>query len=167
MEWDSNKEQLNIKSHHLDFEQAMYVFNDHKRIIYIDEKHSVNEERLFCIGKVGNEILTVRFLEEERRFELLVQVDGEKGLNYMKKKTQKKDDDMPVGKLTRIELDIPPPHKLNFGEKTKKVTIALEPSTIEFFKKASKKTGNPYQKIIRQILASTQRNTSLTKQHSL
>lgn len=71
----------------------------------------------------------------------------------MKKKNQKKLGDMPIGKLTRVDLDIPPPHKLSFGAKTKKVTIALDPSTIEFFKRASKETGNPYQKIIRQILS--------------
>ncbi len=59
--WDSEKELENIQKHRVDFITACKVFKDSKRKIYIDSKHSMEEERFFCIGRVGNKILTVRF----------------------------------------------------------------------------------------------------------
>ena len=59
--WDSEKESDNIQKHKVDFATACKVFKDPKRKIYIDSKHSKEEERFFCIGKVGNMVLTVRF----------------------------------------------------------------------------------------------------------
>lgn len=59
--WDVKKELKNVRKHGVDFEMAARVFTDSKRKIYTDERHSEREERLFCIGKVGRRILTVRF----------------------------------------------------------------------------------------------------------
>lgn len=59
--WDFEKELANIHKHGIDFVSAAKAFKDPKRKIYIDSKHSEKEERFFCIGKVENEILTVRF----------------------------------------------------------------------------------------------------------
>ena len=60
--------------------------------------------------------------------------------------------DMPVGKLTRIEDFLPPPSQLVAQEDTKKVTIALKKSSVEFFKRAAKKHRTQYQKMIRELL---------------
>jgi predicted DNA binding CopG/RHH family protein len=68
----------------------------------------------------------------------------------MKKK--RVDEDMPIGKLTRVKDFLPPPHELVFPEQTVKITIALNRSSIEFFKAQAKKTGAKYQKMIRTVL---------------
>ena len=61
-EWDIRKETENIKKHNVCFLDAKIAFYDPQRIIVIDEKHSKNEPRLFCIGKTDKGILTVRFI---------------------------------------------------------------------------------------------------------
>lgn len=60
-DWDTNKDRLNQKKHRVSFVVAQYAFLDSVRIIAKDLKHSETEERFFCIGKVFNEIITVRF----------------------------------------------------------------------------------------------------------
>jgi uncharacterized DUF497 family protein len=59
--WDDKKEAENILKHNIDFKTASKAFFDTKRIIFKDSKHSKSEERLFCVGKVDNKIMTVRF----------------------------------------------------------------------------------------------------------
>jgi len=60
-EWDENKNLENIEKHNVSFETAQDVFFDRNRIIIKDKKHSKVEEKFFCIGNVGNGVLTVRF----------------------------------------------------------------------------------------------------------
>ncbi|MDR2166760.1 MAG: BrnT family toxin [Clostridiales bacterium] len=61
-EWDEGKNQDNIKKHGISFDLAKEAFNDPKRLILVDEHHSQDEERHFCVGKVGEMVLTVRFV---------------------------------------------------------------------------------------------------------
>jgi uncharacterized DUF497 family protein len=60
-EWDEDKNLRNIKKHAVSFDVAQYAFWDKDRIILHDALHSETEERWFCIGKVGSDIITVRF----------------------------------------------------------------------------------------------------------
>ena len=60
-EWNSDKDKINRKKHDVSFAIAQYAFLDQNRIIAKDLKHSDKEERYFCIGKVDDEIITVRF----------------------------------------------------------------------------------------------------------
>ena len=60
--WDTEREAANIAKHGIDFTIAKKVFFDTKRKIFIDSKHSAEEPRCFCIGKVNNRIITVRFV---------------------------------------------------------------------------------------------------------
>ncbi len=60
-EWDDEKDQRNQKKHGVGFHLARYVFADPQRVIAEDEAHSSDEDRFFCIGQVGDGILTVRF----------------------------------------------------------------------------------------------------------
>lgn len=62
------------------------------------------------------------------------------------------DPDFPVGKLTRMPDFLPPPHELAKARIVVKVTIALDHSSIEFFKKVAKKNKTKYQRMIREIL---------------
>jgi uncharacterized protein len=59
--WNAEKEKANIQQHGLSFQDAVEAFADSRRIIAQDEKHSKEEERLFCIGLVNNRVMTVRF----------------------------------------------------------------------------------------------------------
>ena len=60
-EWDAEKARANQKKHRVLFETAQYAFFDEKRIIAHDEKHSTDENRWFCIGRVKDEVITVCF----------------------------------------------------------------------------------------------------------
>ena len=61
-EWDEGKNQSNIEKHGISFEVAKEAFSDPRRIILVDQAHSQDEERYFCVGRVGEMILTVRFV---------------------------------------------------------------------------------------------------------
>jgi uncharacterized DUF497 family protein len=60
-EWDLRKDKLNQRKHGVPFAIAQLAFLDPKRIIAKDLKHSKREQRYFCIGRVGEGIMTVRF----------------------------------------------------------------------------------------------------------
>ena len=60
-EWDDAKDRLNQKKHGIPFALAQLAFLDPKRVIAEDIKHSSEEHRYCCIGRVGDGIVTVRF----------------------------------------------------------------------------------------------------------
>ena len=59
--WDQTKESANILKHGVDFETAQRAFDDPFRKITHDSKHSREENRFFCVGKVEDKVLMVRF----------------------------------------------------------------------------------------------------------
>jgi uncharacterized DUF497 family protein len=60
-EWDDDKDKENQAKHHVPFSLAQYAFLDPHRLVVEDVDHSTEENRYYCIGRVGEEILTVRF----------------------------------------------------------------------------------------------------------
>jgi len=67
-EWDESKNQLNEEKHGVSFFVAQYAFADPKRVILEDLSHStVEEKRYFCLGKLDEDILTVRFTYRNRK----------------------------------------------------------------------------------------------------
>jgi uncharacterized DUF497 family protein len=60
-EWDEEKERENRAKHDVSFSLAQRVFLDPHRIIAEDVEHSTTEDRYYCIGRVGEGIMTVRF----------------------------------------------------------------------------------------------------------
>ena len=60
-EWDEDKDQENQKKHNVSFSLAQHAFLDAHRIIVEDEEHSSEENRYYCIGRVGEGVMTVRF----------------------------------------------------------------------------------------------------------
>jgi uncharacterized protein len=61
-EWDLAKENANEAKHGISFSWAKAAFDDPRKRILTDEAHSrPGERRFFCIGKVGEAIVTVRF----------------------------------------------------------------------------------------------------------
>ena len=84
--WDSRKEKVNKAKHRVDFVLAAQVFADIRRKIFVDEKHSNKEERYFCVGKVGNRILTVRFTYRDKKIRIIGAGYWRKGRNYYEEK---------------------------------------------------------------------------------
>jgi uncharacterized DUF497 family protein len=60
-EWDEEKDKENQKKHDVSFAVAQHAFLDPHRIIVEDIEHSTEEDRYYCIGRVGDGIMTVRF----------------------------------------------------------------------------------------------------------
>jgi uncharacterized DUF497 family protein len=70
-EWDESKNKLNQKKHNISFEEAQYAFHDKKRIIAKDLEHSGSEERYYCFGKIGKDIITVRFTYRNNKIRII------------------------------------------------------------------------------------------------
>ena len=60
-EWDDEKDLENIAKHGVSFETAQRAFLDPFRVIAEDIEHSSSENRFYCIGRVGEGVVTVRF----------------------------------------------------------------------------------------------------------
>ena len=60
-EWDEEKDNENQAKHDVSFSVAQRAFLDPDRIVVEDVSHSKDEERFYCIGRVDEDIITVRF----------------------------------------------------------------------------------------------------------
>ena len=80
--WDPRKERVNIHKHRIDFITAAKAFEDPKRKVFTDSKHSEHEERYFCIGKIGNKIVTVRFTYRADKIRIIGAGYWRKGVKY-------------------------------------------------------------------------------------
>lgn len=60
-EWDPDKDLENYAKHGVWFLQAQQAFADERCLIIEDAAHSAGEPRYYCIGRVGEGILTVRY----------------------------------------------------------------------------------------------------------
>jgi len=60
-EWDEEKDKENQAKHKVSFSLAQQAFLDPHRVIAEDINHSREEERYYCIGRVDDGIMTVRF----------------------------------------------------------------------------------------------------------
>jgi uncharacterized protein len=60
-EWDEAKDLENREKHNVPFALAQHAFLDPNRVIVEDISHSTEEDRFYCIGRVGADIITVRF----------------------------------------------------------------------------------------------------------
>ena len=64
-DWDNAKDIENQRKHHVAFSFAQHAFLDPRRVVLKDLGHSHTEERHYCIGQVGEGIITVRFTFRE------------------------------------------------------------------------------------------------------
>lgn len=89
-EWDARKARENIRKHNLSFPDSVFAFLDPERIIAIDELHSKDEERYFCIGKVNHQIATVRFTMRNNNIRIIGAGFWRKGRTLYEKEKIKK-----------------------------------------------------------------------------
>ena len=52
-EWNKEKDLENKAKHSVSFSAAQYAFLDPRRVIVEDLNEGTEEERLYCIGRVG------------------------------------------------------------------------------------------------------------------
>ncbi len=83
--WDIEREAVNIAKHGVDFSTAALVFNDPQRKVFIDLKHSQNEDRMICIGKLHDKVLTVRFIYRDGKIRIFGAGYWRKGKDYYEK----------------------------------------------------------------------------------
>ena len=60
-EWDEEKDRQNQAKHNVSFSLAQRAFLDPCRIIAEDISHSGEERRFYCIGRINDGIMTIRF----------------------------------------------------------------------------------------------------------
>ena len=60
-EWNEQKAAENQRKHGISFTLAQQTFLDPKRVVARDLTHSKGEPRYYCMGRVGEGIVTVRF----------------------------------------------------------------------------------------------------------
>ena len=60
-DWDDRKNRENRSKHGVSFAEAQRAFLDSHRVIAEDVNHSSEEDRFYCVGKVDDKIITVRF----------------------------------------------------------------------------------------------------------
>ena len=70
-EWDKEKNLQNQEKHGISFTLAQFAFADDKRIILEDLDHSRDEKRYYCVGKVDDGIITVRFAYRKNRIRII------------------------------------------------------------------------------------------------
>ena len=71
-EWDPNKAAKNVEKHQVSFEEAATVFDDPMFITFIDEEHSVDEERYITTGLSNRgRLLLVAHTDREGRIRII------------------------------------------------------------------------------------------------
>ena len=150
-EWDPHKDLINQEKHGVPFQVAVRL-RDTSRVIPEDVTHSTGgEKRYYCLGKVGDGVLTVRFTYREDRIRIL-------GSGYWLGKESRsmknriRNTDEPMGNIKVVADFLPSPNELAFRENTVKVTIALSKASVDFFKHEAEKHDVSYQKMIRRLL---------------
>ena len=71
IEWDADKDRINLSKHGVAFVDAQGAFLDPRRVIAEDLSHSSGEQRYFCFGQVGGGVMTVRFTWRGRRIRII------------------------------------------------------------------------------------------------
>ncbi len=70
-EWDANKDKENQVKHGVSFSLAQLAFLDKCRVILEDISHSEEEQRFYCLGKVAEGVLTVRFTYRDSKIRII------------------------------------------------------------------------------------------------
>lgn len=86
-EWDLGKEIINIQKHGVNFKTATKAFEDPKRKVFLDSKHSQIEDRYYCIAKVGLKIINVRFTMRGNKIRIIGAGFWRKGVKHYEEET--------------------------------------------------------------------------------
>ncbi|MBF0491562.1 MAG: BrnT family toxin [Deltaproteobacteria bacterium] len=70
-EWDQSKDFANQVKHQVSFQIAKLAFKDPNKVLTQDFSHSTDEKRYYCLGKVKEGILTVRFTYRKNKIRII------------------------------------------------------------------------------------------------
>lgn len=70
-EWDSEKDKSNQIKHGVSFALAQLAFLDEHRVILEDLEHSRDEKRYYCLGRIADGIMTVRFTYRQDKIRII------------------------------------------------------------------------------------------------
>lgn len=71
-EWNAEKAKVNIQKHQVDFEEASTIFDDPQFITFLDDEHSIDEERYITIGLSNkNRLLMVAHTERKNKIRII------------------------------------------------------------------------------------------------
>ena len=71
-EWNPEKAKSNLKKHQVNFEEASTVFDDPMFITFLDEEHSLDEERYITIGfSRSNRLLLVAHTDHQGQIRII------------------------------------------------------------------------------------------------
>lgn len=71
-EWNPEKAKLNFQKHQVDFEEASTIFDDPQLITFLDDEHSIDEERYITIGLSNkNRLLMVAHTEHKNDIRII------------------------------------------------------------------------------------------------
>jgi uncharacterized DUF497 family protein len=87
-QWDEQKDIENRRKRGVSFTLAQQAFFDPKRVIARDLKHSGIEKRYYCMGRVGEGVLTVRFTFRGRTIRIIGAGYWRQGRKIYDKKNQ-------------------------------------------------------------------------------
>jgi len=84
-EWDSEKDNTNIKKHGFSFSEILEVYDDPYLLTMYDSKHSSPEEdRYFCVGSIrGIVLIATCHTERDGRIRLISARKAEKKLEVL------------------------------------------------------------------------------------
>jgi len=71
VEWDENKEKINIRKHGISFDIAALVFADEERIEYYDKLHSSAEEDRYVVLGMVEDVLFVVYTDRRSAVRLI------------------------------------------------------------------------------------------------
>ena len=87
-QWDEQKDIENRHKHGVSFALAQQAFFDPKRVIARDLKHGGSEKRYYCMGRVGDGVLTVRFTFRGRIIRIIGAGYWRQGRKFYEKENQ-------------------------------------------------------------------------------
>ena len=160
-QWDTEKETANVTKHGVDFSEATAAFYDPRKLIQIDAAHSGEEPACCALVAPSAGFCPFALPIAAKPFESSAPVIGGKEGKLMKKKTRSKvkytDDKGEMDGKWRIVRrgELPDLDALldKLPEKTK-VTLELDNSALEFFKREARKRNTSYQRMIRNLVRS-------------
>ena len=87
-DWDASKDKLNQQKHGVSFALAQLAFLDPDRVILEDLEHSDEEKRFYCLGRVSEGIMTVRFTYRKNKIRIFGAGYWRKGKKIYEKENQ-------------------------------------------------------------------------------
>ena len=87
-DWDADKDKLNQEKHGVSFDLAQLAFLDPDRVILEDLEHSDDEKRYYCLGRVSEGILTVRFTYRKNKIRIFGAAYWRKGKKIYERENQ-------------------------------------------------------------------------------